>query len=64
MSLFLTQDSGRAGLVNSPIFFTVSSPGDLVVGLLNESSRFLAVMFLTILLDDCSVLNESILGTL
>ncbi|KAI5666582.1 hypothetical protein M9H77_16435 [Catharanthus roseus] len=39
MSLFLTQDVGRAGLVNSPIFFTVSSPGDLAVGLLNKSSR-------------------------
>ncbi|KAI5656493.1 hypothetical protein M9H77_25286 [Catharanthus roseus] len=39
MSLFLTQAVSRAELVDNPIFFTVSSPGDLVVGLLNESSR-------------------------
>ncbi|KAI5677374.1 hypothetical protein M9H77_08324 [Catharanthus roseus] len=39
MSLLLTYDAGRAGLVNNPIFFTVSSAGDLAVGFLNESSR-------------------------
>ncbi|KAI5663503.1 hypothetical protein M9H77_22826 [Catharanthus roseus] len=38
MSLLLTQDAGRAGLVTSQIFCTLFSPDDLAVGLLNDSS--------------------------